>query len=196
MYHNILFPKFLSERFVINLEFTSNKIKLQSGQEIRKNLTYTPIRKYNVSEIILSKEEFALLSNFFYSRNGSKFVFKMQDSIDNELKDELIGKGDGNNTIFKVTKKYKDRKAPYIRKIDFDLTNNFQIFITGHRGLNFKMNKDEITFSQPIRNNTNIRVSCNFYVKVRFNQDELEYKILSEIGKGAYGTVSDLIINS
>lgn len=125
--------------------------------------------------------ELAYLQDFHRSANGSINGFRFRDWADYQIVDQMIGIGDGSQTDFQIYKGYNWAGYWTMRPITKPVASSMAVRLSGVQTDDFSLDTTTglISFSRPPAAGSEIVVSCEFDVPVRFKQDTLNNRFLS-----------------
>lgn len=166
----------INQAFDVNIRlgptFQTTKMDLAGGYEDRnQDWTYARWRY----ECRLSNRSLTNIRAFmahYLGRRGSAFSFPLEDPLDSELTDENIGTGDGTTAAFQITKTYSDTDRPYARPIT--IVSNLVVKVDGVTQTvttDYAETDGVITFTSPPAAGQAITVSCDFLIRVRYDED-------------------------
>lgn len=163
-------PKFKTEIFVSS-----------TGYEQRSILWSNVRSEYNVAHGIRDRSAMDVVLAFFYTMRGKGIGFRFKDWSDYTLTDELIGTGNGTQTVFNIAKTYTTTGAgavPFVRDIFKALaTPSDAVKVNGvtlSSGYTIDYNNGTVTFTTAPTAGHPIRLTLGeFHVPVRFDIDHL-----------------------
>lgn len=181
-FHNVLFPSCLEIFLNGKSSFSTSKVILSSGREVRSLDHEYGMGQYSLKDCFLSESEFVIFNNFFKARRGSRFAFLLRDFADFIVTKQHIGIGNGITKDFQLYKIYDDEEHPYIRKITRIRENSLKIFLEGKEVNDWELVKDKgiISLQNSLQENKNLSASFQFYVMVRFFDDNFDYKLRTD----------------
>jgi len=181
-FHNVLFPSCLEIFLNGKSSFSTSKVILSSGREVRSLDHEYGMGQYSLKDCFLSESEFIIFNNFFKARRGSRFAFLLRDFADFIVTKQHIGIGNGITKDFQLYKIYDDEEHPYIRKITRIRENSLKIFLEGKEVNDWELVKDKgiISLQNSLQENKNLSASFQFYVTVRFFDDNFDYKLRTD----------------
>ena len=179
---DIQFPQELVSFFNKKVQYVTSVSRMQSGVELRKNVT-TSMKVYTMFNAIKRSDQIELLENFFHITKGRMYSFKMHDATDFKIENMQSTKIDSHAVqIQKVVQFDSVAKSQKITKPKPDTISVFQdgaLLVSGY-SVNFQTG--EITFTNDISAST-ITVSCEFFQHLRFNVDAIVFTMR---GNGAF----------
>lgn len=162
-------------------------VQLANGSEVRNTAQYHSRRQYNASTAIKTREDAVEVNRFFELRRGQLYAFRFRDLLDySSVKDEgpvqatdqLIGRGDNQQTKFQLVKIYKDDLYSYERRITKPVTDTVIIAVNGQVLSAQEFTIDGLTgiveLEAPPAQNALITAGFEFDVPVRFDTDRLD----------------------
>lgn len=185
-FHNILFPSCLEMYLVGKSAFSTSRITSSSGREIRSLDHEYSKGHFLLKDCCLSKADFTIFNNFFKARRGSRFAFLLKDFTDFSVTKQRLGVGNGVRKEFQLYKTYEDERDPYIRKISKVKREGFLAYADDDQlpteGQNYQINENIgiITLENPLREDSVLYASFEFYLTVRFNEDSFDYEQRSD----------------
>ncbi len=175
-FHEVRFPADISYKATGGPEFRTDIAVLSSGHE-RRNITWQLARaKYELDYKDISKAQASAVLSFFMARKGRAYGFRFKDWNDFEAKDQALGVGDGERTVFQLTKNYGEGLYIYSRKITKPVTGSVLVYIDSAQrseGVSFNYTDGTVTFAAPVENGKAVSASFEFDVPVRFSADTL-----------------------
>lgn len=159
--------------------FKTNVFESHGGEEQRTQVWSLLRGKYDVSYGIRNKEDMDLVRAFFINVRGRALGFRFKDWGDYELVNELIGVGDGVQTVFRLTKTYAGGN-PYVRRIFKPRAETVVVRVAGvTQTLTTDYTLDATTGtitweagSIPA-DTEEVRVDCEFDIAARFDTDAM-----------------------
>ena len=169
--------------------FQTTIVTSAGGREVRNSAWSAPRLVFNFSYSTLDTADARLISSFFQGRRGKQRSFLMKDWADYSATNEQIGTGNGSITSFQAIKTY-DALNPYVRAIKFIKAATLSVTVNGSPATVSSEVNGLITLSSAPAAAAIIRASFEFYVPVRFDQDELQLTLDGENGR--YAIISGL----
>jgi len=153
----------------------NNTVIQTAGGATQINVNWDePLGRWQLGDRRLHKRELEYLIRFHNARMGSAQPFRFLDWSDYELRDELIGVGNGVQAAFQATKTYKDEWGTNTQKI-YKLAKGVRCSVPAQIDLNTGI----VTPVSVSPVGTEIRVTGNYHRPVRFEQDKIDYKFIS-----------------
>lgn len=168
-FHKVILPHFISIHLQGGAVFSNNIVRSISGREVRISEKIGSFQKYLLKNCRLSNKEFQILNSFFRNREGSLYSFLIKDFADYNLKDQILTNYDEEIGAYIFEKSYINQESEYRRRIYFLEEQNFASNIPAER-IDFE---NGLFFSQKCEQQ--IKVNADFYVRVRFDSDILNY---------------------
>lgn len=111
MFHEVLFPETISYGSSGGPKFKTTIFTADSGYE-QRNVDWRDVRcEYDVAHGIKSREQMDELFAFFMARRGRAYGFRFKDWSDFQIKQQVIGEGDGTTTEFQIVKTYRSAQV-------------------------------------------------------------------------------------
>lgn len=171
MSSTVVMPEDLSVGFISRPTFSTDKNVMVNGQESRFPNRSMVIHRYTFDQENVETSMIAALRAFWFSRRGDFHAFLMKDWADFELKDEMIGLGDGIANSFQAQKVY-GTDVPYVRILRH-LIPGFTIKLSDVvvNPADYVEAEGIVTFDTPPGSGA-ITITGGFYVPVRFDGDQ------------------------
>lgn len=188
--------KFHEERFPTDLSFGSiggperrtDVVTLNSGFEERNTPWAHSRRRFDAGISMRSLDDLHTLIAFFEARRGRMFGFRWKDWSDFksglpskkvDVLDQVIGTGDGLETVYQLCKVYRSGAQDYCREIKKPMTGTIVIAVDGvelFEGEHWDSDyvAGIITFLDPPSETAVVSAGFEFDVPVRFDTDVLE----------------------
>ena len=186
-FHDVRFPASLSFGALGGPERRTEIVTLANGFEERNTPWAHARRRYDAGMGLRSLDDVSELIAFFEARQGQLIGFRWKDWSDYQsclpsqkisAGDQLIGVGDGQVSIFSLTKTYRSGDASYTRPIGKSVPGSVRIAVGG-----VEMEKDAdyliddntgmVSFLVPPDQGAQIRAGFAFDVPVRFDTDAI-----------------------
>lgn len=201
-FHEIRFPANLSFGSVGGPERRTDVVMLANGHEERNTPWAHSRRRYEAGAGLRTLDDIEALISFFEARRGKMHGFRWKDWADYKscapsLKptaiDQLIGTGDGVQTVFALTKTYRSGNETYVRRIAKPVAGTVLAAVARDpkvEGLEFTLDaeKGELTFAVAPDLGVSIFAGFEFDVPVRFDTD----MIMTSIASFQAGEVPDV----
>jgi len=186
-FHDIRFPANLSFGSTGGPERRTEVVTLSNGFEERNTPWAQSRRRYDAGVGMRSLDDIATLIAFFEARRGQLYGFRWKDWSDYKscapsqepgFNDQVIGIGDGETTVFTLSKTYRSGDFSYTREIRKPVAGTVLVGVARDEqvlGQNFEVDLTggEITFAVAPDPGTNITAGFEFDVPVRFDTDAI-----------------------
>lgn len=174
-FHEIRFPDDISYGSGGGPEFSTDIIITQGGFEQRNSNWANARAKYNVAHGVKTETQLAELIAFFRARKGRAHGFRFKDWTDYKVTGQVIGTGNGTQTIFQLIKNYTSSNTE-TRTIMKPVSGTVKIYVNAvlqTSGVAVNTTTGVITFSAAPAAATTISADAEFDVPVRFDTDRL-----------------------
>lgn len=174
-FHEIRFPDDISYGSGGGPEFSTDIIITQGGFEQRNSNWANARAKYNVAHGVKTETQLAELIAFFRARKGRAHGFRFKDWTDCKVTGQVIGTGNGTQTIFQLIKDYTSSNTE-TRTIMKPVSGTVKIYVNAvlqTSGVTVNTTTGVITFSAAPAAATTISADAEFDVPVRFDTDRL-----------------------
>ena len=190
--HNVVFPTGISYGSSGGPVFSTARIESESGVEQRVARWNDPRWLFNVIEGTKNPEDLATLRAFFIARKGPANGFLYKDWEDYHSNptipghsavpgtaDQLIGTGNGTQTVFQLTKTYTSGPTSYTRKIKCPVENTVRVWVNGVETTAFTVDTMTglVTLTSAAPSGHAVRASFEFYVPVAFVDDDITTRL-------------------
>ena len=201
-FHEIRFPPRLSLGSIGGPERLTEIVTLANGHEERNTPWAHSRRRYDAGVGMRSLDDVGELIAFFEARRGQLHGFRWKDWADCRsgrasaqvtFRDQVIGLGDGETKVFRLSKTYISRDQSYTRPIakpvprsvlagvqDDELTFEQHYFVDDTSGT--------VTFVDPPDVGVEVTAGFEFDVPVRFDTDS----IMTSVANFKAGEVPDV----
>lgn len=187
-FHEILFPLDIALKSAGGPERKTEIVTFGSGREQRNARWAHSRRRYDAGYGVKTLNALQDVVAFFEERRGQLYGFRWRDRLDHSSAsaasitplDQLLGAGDGVQTIFQLVKSYGSTYAPYARPIAKPVPGSVRVAVAGLEVPVDHFSCDTasglITFLPGHIPATGAAVTAgfNFDVPVRFDTDYLE----------------------
>jgi uncharacterized protein (TIGR02217 family) len=201
-FHDVRFPVNLSLGSVGGPERRTEIVTLSNGFEERNTPWAHSRRRYDAGAGMRSLDDIAVLVAFFEARRGMLHGFRWKDWADYKscapsgtpaFSDQRIGTGDGETTVFSLTKRYEAGSAPYLRPISKPVAGTALAGVAGDEliaGVHFEVDgtTGSLTFFDPPEPGAEVTAGFEFDVPVRFDTDAIR----TSVGSFQAGEVPDV----
>lgn len=190
-FHNVRFPANLSFGAVGGPERRTDIVTLANGFEERNTPWAHSRRRYDAGLGLRSLEDIEALVAFYEARRGQMHGFRWKDwsdfktcgaSAEVGYEDQLIGIGDGQNTVFQLTKTYRSGDADYARPIRKPVAGTVRAGVQGEQlfeGAHWSVDVDTglLTMDEPPAQGVQVTAGFEFDVPVRFDTDRIAVSV-------------------
>ena len=194
-FHEVRLPLALAFGAQGGPERRTEVVALASGGEARNAVWARSRRHWELGGAIAKIEQLHELTMFFEARRGRLHGFRFRDLVDDRSgrldadvtpTDQVLGLGDGTQTVFALTKQYGDTA----RRIYKPVGGTVRVAINGeeHSGVVVSTTRGEVRFSEAPEAGAVITAGFLFDVPVRFDSDQLATSI-EAFGAGRAGQV-------
>lgn len=184
-FHEVRFPSRLSQGSVGGPERFTEIVTLANGHEERNTPWAHSRRRYDAGLGMRSLDDVGELIAFFEARRGQLHGFRWKDWADYRsgraseevtFRDQVIGLGNGVETVFQLTKIYVSGAQSYTRPIAKPVIDSVSVGTQDAAltvGADFVVNHETgaITFVAPPAVGAEITAGFEFDVPVRFDTD-------------------------
>ncbi|GGE40622.1 DUF2460 domain-containing protein [Actibacterium pelagium] len=192
-FHEIRFPANLSFGSVGGPERRTDIVTLANGFEERNTPWEHARRRYDAGVGLRSLDDIEALIAFFEARRGPLYGFRWKDwsdykssspSKDVTFADQVIAVGDGETTVFQLTKEYRSGAAVYVRPISKPVSASVQVGVDGspvQESLGFEVDLATglITLAEAPDVGARVTAGFEFDVPVRFDTEGIQTSVAS-----------------
>lgn len=192
-FHEVRFPANLSFGSTGGPERRTEIVTLANGFEERNTPWAHSRRRYDAGVGLRSLDDVGHLIAFFEARAGQMYGFRWKDWADYKScpasrsigpMDQIIGKGDGVQTVFTLQKTYRSGAQSYVRPILKPVLGTVKVAIATLpkvEGVEFTVNpaNGEITFTDAPDKGVVVTAGFEFDVAVRFDTDKIQTSVSS-----------------
>lgn len=192
-FHEVRFPVSLSFGSVGGPERRTSIVTLRNGVEERTTPWEHARRRYDAGFGMRSLDDLSELVGFFEARRGQLYGFRWKDWTDFKScnssaeplsGDQEIGIGDGQTSVFQLTKSYRSGYARYVRLIRKPVAATVRVAIGGDEqieGEQWDVDPETgiVTFVKPVEPGAEVTAGFEFDVPVRFDTDRIEASVAS-----------------
>ncbi len=183
-FEDIVFPLTIGQQASASAEFSTNIVTTLSGHE-RRNSAWADARaRYDVAPGVRSETELGELLAFFRARRGPAIGFRFRDPFDNSSNgmtgtpqpgDQVLGLGDGLQTIFPLVKTYGDGQSAQQRGITRPITSSVIVSVSNQAAIGWSVaSGGKIIFETAPAVGAIVTAGFHFDVPVRFADDRIE----------------------
>ena len=185
-FHEERFPDDISRGARGGPERRTQVVELASGHEERNASWSASRRRYDVSYGIRRADDLARVVAFFEARLGRLYGFRFKDWADYKSclpsevpspNDQQIGTGDGETTLFQLTKTYGTAPHGQTRRIEKPVPGTTRIALAGAEqfaGWSVDTTTGVVTFNTAPEPGIPITAGFAFDVPVRFDSDLMD----------------------
>lgn len=185
-FHEVRFPENISRGARGGPERRTQIVELASGAEERNASWANSRRRYDVAYGIRRADDLAAVVAFFEARNGRLHGFRFKDWADPKSclpsqvpgpTDQVIGTGDGAQTVFQLVKAYASGGQTWSRTITKPVSGTLRIALDGVEQSNswaVDTTTGMVGFAVAPGNGVVITAGFEFDVPVRFDSDLLD----------------------
>lgn len=167
--------------------FKTTVLTSNSGAE-QRNIEWERARhRWDISFGIRDKADLVAVRKHFYARYGRAYGFPFLDLSDYNMPRQTIGIGNGVTTIFPIFKEYESGGETYLRYLTRFVPNTMSVWVNGvllaSSGQFYTTEGSRNLVFDPSSipgNGQIIEVQTDFYVPVRYDQDELNVQAIIE----------------
>jgi uncharacterized protein (TIGR02217 family) len=181
---NVRLPEQIERGAVGGPRFNTALVTLDGGYEQSQQNWEVPRRAWQIGYGVQSKEDYAEVLAFFMARRGRARGFRFKDWSDYDIVNQQIGIGDATEDQFQIYKRYDDTALPFDRPITQIVAGSLTVTLNGTpTGSYALLSTGIIDFASPPGVGVVIRVSCEFDIPVRFDNDQMTVSLVwSEAG--------------
>ena len=201
-FHEIRFPANLSFGSVGGPERRTDVVTLVNGHEERNTPWAHSRRRYEAGASLRTLDDIDALIAFFEARRGKMHGFRWKDWADYKScapsmqptpTDQVIGTGDGVQTVFALSKTYRSGAQTYTRRITKPVAGTVLVAVARDpkvEGLEFTVDSTlgDVSFVVPPDLGVTVYAGFEFDVPVRFDTD----MIMTSIASFQAGEVPDV----
>ncbi|WP_306133121.1 DUF2460 domain-containing protein [Roseivivax marinus] len=190
-FHDVRFPARLSFGSVGGPQRKTDIVPLASGHEERNTPWAHSRRRYDAGIGMRSLDDLEALIAFFEARGGQLHGFRWKDWADFKsclpsraaaFDDQVIGRGDGTQTAFALSKTYRSGAQSYVRPIAKPVAGTVLAGVQGvvyREGVDFEIDTTTgvLDFARPPLAGAEVTAGYEFDVPVRFDTDRIETSV-------------------
>lgn len=174
-FHDVRLPDAIEQGASGGPSFQTTVLPLSSGGEQRNSDWLEARHEWELGYGIDDRASYDAVRQFFFARRGQAHTFRFKDWSDYELVDEVIGVGDGVNTVFQIIRTYEtDGPAPYFRRITRPVGGTVSFKIAGTPVSATDNGLGIYTLADVPADGDEVTCSCEFDMCVRFNTDKFQ----------------------
>ncbi len=189
-FHEVTFPLDVALGASGGPERRTDVVLLGSGAEERNARWAHSRRRYDAGYGVKSLAGLQAVVAFFEERRGRLHGFRFRDRLDHASAqpgaapspvDQLIGTGDGETSVFALTKTYGAGEAGYVRPIVKPVAGSVRVAVDGEEAAAFDVDPTTglVTFAEPPPDGASLTAGFVFDVPVRFDTDRLDVNLTS-----------------
>lgn len=192
-FHETRFPASLSFGSVGGPERRTEVVTLANGFEERNTPWAHSRRRYDAGLGMRSLDDIETLIAFFEARQGQMFGFRWKDWSDFKssaatlapsFQDQAIGRGDGVQASFQLSKTYRSGDQSYARPIAKPVSGTIRIGLENdemQEGIDYDIDltSGRVTFRHPPDLDVLVKAGFEFDVPVRFDTDRIQTSVAS-----------------
>ncbi len=192
-FHEVRFPANLSFGSVGGPERRTEIVTLANGFEERNTPWVHSRRHYDAGIGLRSLDDIEALIAFFEARRGAMFGFRWKDWADFKscrpsaivgAEDQLIGRGDGIERLFALSKVYLSGEVSYVRPIAKPVAGTLRVAVAGDpkiESIDWTVDPATgvIAFVDAPDVGVAVTAGFEFDVPVRFDTDQIETSVAS-----------------
>lgn len=186
-FHHVRFPLDIALGARGGPERRTEVVTLAGGGERRNGRWAHSRRRYNAGYGIKSRAGMQAVLAFFEERRGRLHGFLWRDGLDFSsggatptALDQAVGVGDGERTVFPLTKRYGAAFDPYLRPIAKPVAGTVRVALEGEEvstGWTIDVTTGELGFAVPPGAGVAVTAGFLFDVPVRFDTDRLDIEL-------------------
>jgi uncharacterized protein (TIGR02217 family) len=192
-FHEIRFPANLSFGSVGGPERRTEVVTLANGFEERNTPWAHSRRRYDAGVGLRSLDDVEALIAFFEARRGQLFGFRWKDWSDHksclpsgtpDFRDQVIGLGDGDATVFQLAKTYRSGLEDYRRPIAKPVSGTVKCGVQGDpmvETVHYTVDHTTglVSFAEAPDIGVEVTAGFEFDVAVRFDTDRIQTSVAS-----------------
>ncbi|MEP2470238.1 DUF2460 domain-containing protein [Roseobacter sp.] len=192
-FHEVRFPATLSFGSVGGPERRTDVVAISNGFEERNSPWAHSRRRYDAGMGMRSLDDIETLIAFFEARFGQLYAFRWKDwsdyrsakpSADVTAFDQVIGTGDGTQTVFSLTKTYHSGRYGYVRPINKPVSGSVlvgvdEVSLVETSDFSVDDTTGVVTFAKAPAADVSVTAGFEFDVAVRFDTDRIQTSMAS-----------------
>jgi uncharacterized protein (TIGR02217 family) len=192
-FHDVRFPAALSFGSVGGPERRTDVVAISNGYEERNSPWAHSRRRYDAGVGMRSLDDVETVIAFFEARYGQLYAFRWKDWSDyrsckpsSEISalDQLLGLGDGVETLFRLVKTYQSGSYSYARPIAKPVEGTLKVAVDGaevSEGTDFSVDygTGRLVFTSPPAAGLAVTAGFEFDVPVRFDTSSIQTSVAS-----------------
>ncbi|MEP9397202.1 DUF2460 domain-containing protein [Mesorhizobium sp. KR2-14] len=190
-FHEVRFPLAVSFGATGGPERRNEIVSLTSGREKRNARFSQSRRHYDAGTGVRTLEDLHDVLVFFEARRGSLHAFRFRDPFDMKScrpeetpspQDQVLGRGDGTTSRFKLVKRYGTGEDAYERLISKPVASTLKVAVDGVEVASADFSLDasgEIVFAPDAvpAQNAEVTAGYEFDVPVRFDSERMSMSL-------------------
>lgn len=203
-FHEVRFPAQLSFGSIGGPERLTEVVTLANGHEERNAPWRHSRRRYDAGIGVRSMDDIERLIAFFEARSGRLHGFRWKDWADFKtclpsekvgFEDQVIGTGDGEQTVFQLSKTYRSGETEYQRRITKPVSGSVLVGVQGDQlraSVHFSVDVEtgQVAFVAAPPEGAIVTAGFEFDVPVRFDTD----RIFTSLSSFQAGEIPDVPI--
>jgi uncharacterized protein (TIGR02217 family) len=178
---NVRLPEDIERGAVGGPLFNTALVTLDGGYEQSQQNWEIPRRQWQIGYGVQTKQDYEDILAFFMARRGRARGFRFKDWTDYAITDQIIGTGDGATDQFQIYKRYDDAILPFDRPVTQIVSGSLTVTLNGTPTVLYTLlSTGIIDFTSPPGAGVVIRVTCEFDVPVRFDNDQITVDLIWE----------------
>jgi uncharacterized protein (TIGR02217 family) len=172
----VLFPTDISYGSQGGPEYSTSLVVLGSGREQRNQNWSASRGKYDCIFGVRHQNDLEKVIQFFRARRGKLQGFLWKDWTDYRAVAQVLGTGNAGTTAFQLVKIYEPGSEQYSRTIEKPKADTVKIYLNGvaqTSGYTLNSTTGVVTFSVAPGSGVVVSANFEFYVKARFDLDQL-----------------------
>jgi uncharacterized protein (TIGR02217 family) len=168
--------------------FNTTVITTAGGRERRQVNWSQPLARYNIGSAVKPPAEWAALIAFFRARGGQARGFRFKDWSDYSsaadgisapaAADQVIGTGNGTQTVFQLVKRYASGAVEQVRPITKPVAGTVVVTVNGSPASpTISTTAGTLTFGSAVTAGHIVRAGFYFDVPVRFATDIASFQL-------------------
>jgi len=186
----------LDERLAIGFSETTKwntvVVTKSGGYEVRNARWSAPRRAYELPYAPLPIDDVKAIVSFFNDERGRHRTWLLHSFLDCTVDNEQAGVGDSSETDFQIIKKY-GTVSPFYRDIVHVKSGTLSATVNDTPATITSETDGVVTLASPPGTGDIVRFSCEFYVPVRFDTDEI--KVVPVLPAGTNPETSHALIS-
>lgn len=174
-FHNTLLPEFISDYLIASPRFNTNIVRTKSEREIRSSNIQRQLTDFTLQDCYLSEKQFNIFNAFFRARLGQKFSFLLKDPSDYKIEKQILKPLDTERQKYQIVKRYIDDVHEVNRIIKRIKIEKTKVKLSNEQEVGYEIVDGIINFNQTIQNNVDVEITTEYYLEVRFAEDNFDY---------------------